>query len=55
MRKLGQWLDIAGEGDLGLSRGRIRTDKIIYLDLHEEVFKYENYILELSGGISKED
>ena len=52
---MGQWLDIAGEGDLGLIRGCIRTDKIIYLDLHQEVFKYENNILELSGGISKED
>ncbi len=55
MRKLGQWLDIAGEGDLGLIRGSVRTDKKINLNLHEEVFKYENNILELSGGISKED
>ncbi len=55
MRKLDQWLDIAGEEDLGLNRGGVRTDKEIYLDIHEEVFKYENNILELSGGISKED
>ncbi len=55
MKKLGQWLDIVGEGDLGLIRGRVRTDREIYLDLHEEVFKYENNILELSWGISKED
>ena len=54
MRKLDQWLDIAGEGALGLTRGRVRTDKEIYLNLHEEVFKYENSILELSRGISKE-
>ncbi len=53
MRKLGQWQDIAGEGDLGLIRGHGHNE--IYLNLHEEVFKYENYILELSRGISKED